>query len=106
VTQQPQYQQPQYQQSYYQQPHPPQAQPPHIAMVPPHVAQYGPAYVYPPYQAPGSQMPQYLTVPEPISDDIHWGVRLGHEIFRSIIKAFGHSVAAYFDANPLRRHMK
>lgn len=77
---------------------------PTIGMVPPHVAQYGPQYVYTPYQAPGSQMPQYLTVPEPVRQDVHWGARLGHELLRSVVKAFGHQLAAYVDSNPFRRH--
>lgn len=72
--------------------------------VPAHVAQYGPAYVPMPYQNPGSQMPQYLTVPEPVTDDVHWAVRLGRELFRSIVKAFGHQLAAHVDSHSFEKH--
>lgn len=77
--------------------------PAHQMMVHPAVAQYGPPLVYQPYQNPGMQMPQYLTVPEPV-EGISWGARLGHELTRSLGKAFGHTLAAYFDSNPFRRH--
>lgn len=75
-------------------------------MLPPNIAQFGPQYVFTPYQMPGSQMPQYLTIPEPVRDDVSWIARLGHEILRSVFKSFGHSLAAFFDSNPLRRHNK
>jgi hypothetical protein len=73
-------------------------------MMPPAMAQYGPAYVYAPYQQPGQQMPQYLTMPEPVQEDVHWGMRLGRELFRSLAKAFGHSLAAHFDSNSIGKH--
>ncbi len=72
-------------------------------MAPPHVAQYGPPLVYQPFQLPGSQMPQYLTVPEPVTDE-HWFSRLMRELMRSAGKALGHTIAAFFDSNPIRRH--
>lgn len=102
---------PQVHQPYYQQP-PPQPQPQQYqypqqhGMLPPNIAQFGPQYVFTPYQMPGSQMPQYLTIPEPVRDDVSWIARLGHEILRSVFKSFGHSLAAFFDSNPLRRHNK
>lgn len=79
-------------------------QPMQHMLVPPHVAQYGPAYVYPPYQMQGSQMPQYLTMPEPVQEDVHWAMRLGRELFRSVVKALGHSLAAHVDSNSIGRH--
>ena len=93
--------------SYYQHqqmPVPAPMQPqPNSMMVHPAVAQYGPPLVYQPYQLPGTQMPHYLTVPEPV-EGISWGARLGQELARSMGKAFGHTLAAYFDSNPFRRH--
>jgi hypothetical protein len=77
---------------------------PQHMMVPPYVAQFGPQHVYPPYQLPGSQMPQYLTVPEPVNEGVHWLTRLGRELFRSIIKAFGHSLSAHADSNPFGKY--
>jgi len=71
---------------------------------PPNVAQYGPAMVAMPYQHPASQMPQYLTVPEPSNDNVHWALRLGRELFRSMVKAFGHQLAAHVDSHSIKRH--
>jgi hypothetical protein len=99
---------PSYQPQYAHQPAAPQqpayAVPIQQQMVPPYVAQQGPQYVYAPYQLPGTQMHQYLAMPEPVTDDVHWGVRLVRELFRSIAKAFGHSLAAHFDSNSIGRH--
>jgi hypothetical protein len=53
---------------------------------------------------PGTQMPHYLTVPEPVSDDVHWAKRLVTELFRAIFKAAGHQTASFFDSNPIRKH--
>lgn len=102
--------------SYQPQYHPPashhqQPQPQHHQVAPPnyvpaHLAQLGPAYVPMPYQMPGSQMPQYLTVPEPVTDDTHWMQRLLRELFRSVVKAFGHQLAAHVDSHSFRRHDK
>jgi hypothetical protein len=75
-------------------------------MAPPYVAQYGAPMVYQPYQQHGSQMPQYLTVPEPVDHNVHWLHRLGHELLRSAIKALGHTLAAHVDSNPIRKHIK
>lgn len=88
--------QPQYQQ--------PQAQAHYAQMVPPNVAQYGPQFVPAPYQLPGSQMPQFLSVLEPADDGSSWIGRLGRESARGLIKGLAHSVAAFFDSNPFRKH--
>ena len=104
--QQPSYQQ--YQQQYSAVP-PPQPipqyapMPTHQAMVHPSVAQYGPQLVYQPYQLPASQVPQFLTVPEPVLEGGSWS-RLGFEIARGMGKAFGLTLAAFLDSNPIRRH--
>lgn len=88
---------------FYHQPMP-QHQPPAQNYVPAHVAQLGPAYVPMPYQNPGSQMPQYLTVPEPVNDNVHWATRLFRELFRAVIKSFGHQLAAHVDSHSFQRH--
>lgn len=79
-------------------------QPPQVVMAPPYVAQYGQQQVYMPFQHPESQVPQYLTMPEPVNDDEHWGVRLGRTLFRTGVKALALGLASYFDSNPIRRH--
>lgn len=56
-----------------------------------------------PYPAPGAQMPSYLSIPEPIDEAVHWGVRLVHEIFRSMMKSTGHTTAAFFDHTTISR---
>jgi hypothetical protein len=71
---------------------------------PPHVAQFGPAYVPMPYQLPGSQMPQYLTVPEPVNDHVPWYLQLLRELGRSMVKAFGHQLAAHVDSHSIQKH--
>jgi hypothetical protein len=75
-------------------------------LVPPVVAQYGPQFVSPPYQVPGSPMPYYLTVPEPVRDDVPWSHRLAHELARSALKGMAHTAASFFDFNPFRRYDK
>jgi hypothetical protein len=73
-------------------------------MVPPWQAQQGPQMVPVVYQQPGSQMPAYLTVPEPVDlDESPWR-RLIREIFRSMFKSAGHTTASYFDHTPMRPH--
>lgn len=71
---------------------------------PPHVAQFGPAMVPMPYQLPGAQMPQYLTVPEPVSDNVPWYLQLMRELGRSMVKAFGHQLAAHVDSHSIQKH--
>lgn len=98
-----QYKQP-YQQTYqpqYQQPVQPQP-PIQLVVAPPHIAQLGPQQVPMPYQQPGTQMPGYLTVPEPIIEGEHWLGRLLREIGRSIFKSAFHTGASFFDHNPIR----
>ena len=91
--QQPQPQsQPQYPYAY------PQQQgfvPPGMAMMPQMVAQN--------YQAPGAQMPAYLTVPEPVVMGSHWAYRLVHSVLRSMLKASGHTLANFFDYTPMNQ---
>jgi hypothetical protein len=53
-----------------------------MQMVPPHVAQYGPQLVYQPYQHPSMQMPNYLTVPEPVMEGDSYMGRLGRDLAR------------------------
>lgn len=74
------------------------------AMVPPHVAQQGPQYVYSPYQIPGTQSAQFLTVPEPIREDTSMLTRFFHEVLRACAKGAATQVAAFIDSNPFRRH--
>ena len=71
---------------------------------PPHVAQFGPAFVPMPYQLPGAQMPQYLTVPEPTNDNVPWYLQLMRELGRSMVKAFGHQLAAHVDSHSIQKH--
>lgn len=58
------------------------------------------------YQQPpqlyGSQIPQYLSVPEPV-DDGPYTHSLGRTILRALCKALGQSFASYIDTNPFRR---
>lgn len=99
ITHTPQVQQPiVHQAPSYQQPVIPQQ------YAPPHVAQFGPAYVPMPYQLPGSQMPQYLTVPEPSHDHVPWYLQLLRELGRSMVKAFGHQLAAHVDSHSIQKH--
>ena len=86
-----QYQQPQ-QMQYYQQQQQGWAHP-SIAAVPWAVPMN--------YPMPGAQIPAYLTVPEPVVDGQHWTQRLGFSILRSMMKATGHTVANFFDHNPI-----
>lgn len=81
---------PQYVYPYQQQPAPQMMQMPAQYQHPAHTYQLN-------YQVPG-----YLTVPEQRSvEGSFWGL-LGREALRSIGKAFGHTVANFFDANPFR----
>jgi hypothetical protein len=73
-------------------------------MVAPYIAQQGPQFVPLMVQQQGSQMPHYLTVPEPINlNESSWR-RLAREIFRSMGKSAGHTSAAFFDHNPINPH--
>jgi hypothetical protein len=72
-------------------------------MVPPWMAQMGPAMAPMAFQAPGAQMPAYLAVGEDPMQGSYMG-RLGAEVVRSIAKSAGHTTASYFDHNPIRRH--
>jgi len=74
-----------------------------VMMAPPSVAQYGQQFVPMPYQNPGSQVPQYLTMPEPVYDGERWGGFL-RTMARTGLKAIGLGIAAYVDSYPFRRH--
>lgn len=52
------------------------------------------------YQWPSSQMPGYLTIPEPIVSGQHWGVRLFYNVMRSMAKAGMHTGSNFFDHTP------
>lgn len=77
----------------------PQFAPVQQQLVPPQHAQV--PYMVPMNFAPAySQMPGYLTVPEPIVPGQHWGKRLGFSVARSMLKAAGHTMANFFDHTP------
>jgi len=79
----------QHQQQVYQQQQQQQMAHPAMAMVP---------YMVPMnYQWPGSQMPGYLTIPEPVITGQHWMTRLFFNVARSMAKSSGHTVANFFD---------
>jgi hypothetical protein len=90
----------------YQQQYPQQYQNPSQPgqFVHPWIAQNGPTYVPMQYQQPGSQIPSYLTIPEPVIAEEPWLWRLLREIFRSMMKSSGHSVASFFDHTPVKLH--
>lgn len=88
----------QQQQMYYQQPQQqmqmaPQMVHPQMAMMP-HASPMN-------YQWQGSQMPGYLTIPEPVVSGQHWGVRLFYNVARSMAKAGMHTGANFFDHSPI-----
>lgn len=89
---------------YPQQPQPvqPVYQPP--MFVPPYVAQMGPAQIPMQYQQPGAQMPAYLTMPEPIEPGDGAIKVLARTLFRSMLKAFGHSLSSFVDHTPMKPH--
>jgi len=66
-------------------------------MAHPYVAHQGPQQVPVQYQAPGAQMPAYLSVPEPYDPAVPWWKRLIHELTRSAAKSVGHTGASFFD---------
>ena len=74
----------------------------HPGMASPEDVYNGPHQVPMPYQAPGAQMPSYLAVPEPMTGNVPWYKRLGREIFRSMVKSSGHTVASFVDHNPIQ----
>ena len=74
------------------------------AMAPPYVAQYGPQAVPVPYSQPGTQLPTFLTVPEPVNLDEPWYGRLFREVGRAMLKSLGWTTASFFDNNPWRPH--
>lgn len=73
-------------------------------LVPPWMAQQGPALVPMQYQQPGTQIPGYLSVPEPVVPGDSWFSRLFREIFRSMFKASAHQTASFFDHTPIKEH--
>lgn len=70
-------------------------------MVPPHQASL-PWMVPMNFAPPASQMPGYLTVPEPVIEGQAWYTRLGLTVARGVLKATGHVVANFFDHNTLQ----
>lgn len=66
-------------------------------MAHPYVAHQGPQQVPMQFQAPGAQMPAYLSVPEPYNANVPWWKRLVHELGRSAAKSMGHTGASFFD---------
>lgn len=52
------------------------------------------------HQMPGTQMPSYLTVPEPIIPGQGLGRPFAATVGRSIMKAVGHTIANWFDHVP------
>jgi len=95
--QHPQYSYPQY---------PAQTQNPYAQYAPPFIAQMGPQVVPMVFQQPGSQIPGYLTVPEPIDPNEHWFSRLIREILRSMFKSGCHTTASFVDHTPWRRYVE
>lgn len=68
-----------------------------------------PYYPYPQVQVPPMQMmstnfsmPAYLTAPESRQEDESFWAPLGREIVRGMGKAFGHSLAHFFDVTIMR----
>lgn len=93
---------PQYQ--HYQQPvHQPTYSAP-TSFAPPYVAQMGPMQIPLQYQQPGAQMPAYLTMPEPILPGEGAIKVLARTLFRSMLKAFGHSLSSFVDHTPMQPH--
>jgi len=97
-----QYQYPQQQQPQQYQP---QVQQAYAAYAPPHVVQMGPLQIPMQYQQMGAQIPMYLTMPEPIYPGDSLLKILARTLFRSILKACGHSLASFVDHVPLRPHV-
>lgn len=72
-------------------------------MVPPHQAYYGTPYVPMPMQQPGMQVHGYLSIPEPVRDDIHWFWRLVGNAIRAMFKAATHESSHFFDHNTFNK---
>lgn len=60
-----------------------------------------PAHVPSNFSAPGMQMPAYLTVPEPIVPGQSLARPFAATVMRSMLKAFGHATANWFDHVPM-----
>jgi len=110
VRLQPQQQHPYYQQPQYVQPQPQQyQQPQYIPQVPqgmyvtPQQAYHGPQFVPAPMQQPGMQVHGYITIPEPVRDDVHWFMRLTANAVRAMVKAATHETAHFVDHNTFNR---
>lgn len=55
------------------------------------------------FMSMNSFIPAYLSVPEPIGEDDTMFSYIGRSIFRSMLKATGHTLAHIFDNVPLKR---
>lgn len=86
---------------YYQHHAPTQYAP--TQMAPAHQVYYGPQLVPVPMQQPGMQVHGYLSVPEPVRDDIHWFWRLVSNAVRAMFKAATHESSHFFDHNTFNR---
>jgi len=94
---------PYYQHQQQQQP-PQYAQPQYVGqMASPQQAYYGAPYVPMPMQQPGMQVHGYLSIPEPVRDDIHWFWRLVGNAVRAMFKAATHESSHFFDHNTFNR---
>jgi len=49
------------------------------------------------------EMHGYLTVPEPVDDDVPWLTRLFHEASRAMAKSAFHQGSHFFDHNTINR---
>lgn len=90
---------------YYQQPQQYAPQPTQYVgqMAPPYQAYYGAPFVPVPMQQPGMQVHGYLSIPEPVRDDIHWFWRLMGNAIRAMFKAATHESSHFFDHNTFNR---
>jgi hypothetical protein len=72
-------------------------------MASPHQAYYGAPYVPLPMQQPGMQVHGYLSIPEPVRDDVHWFWRLVSNAVRAMFKAATHETSHFIDHNTFNR---
>lgn len=77
---------------------------PSMQMAPAHIAQFGPQMLATNFQQPGTQIPAYLTVPEPVDLSVPWYMRLGREILRAMAKGAFHTGANWVDHNPFGQY--
>lgn len=58
------------------------------------------------YVAQDHRMPGYLSVPETRQEGEKWYHPLGRELLRGGLKALGHTIAGFADANPIATEKK